>query len=130
MFIPHYVSCVMCHVSRVTCRMSKNFFLHDFIKKKIKLNKKKYLLLEKNGQSGGASWWRVCYQRGLPRLVYGKTVLSSSGDVWKSRTIQNHYFYSESSLKYLLSLTCSLERKEELGHMTGNIENFLIQFVV
>ena len=20
------------------------------------------------GQSGGASWWRVCYQRGLPRL--------------------------------------------------------------
>ena len=25
---------------------------------------------EKNGQSGGASRWRVCYQRGLPRLVY------------------------------------------------------------
>ena len=22
------------------------------------------------GQSGGASRWRVCYQRGLPRLVY------------------------------------------------------------
>ena len=22
------------------------------------------------GQSGGASWWRVCYQRGLPRLVF------------------------------------------------------------
>ena len=21
-------------------------------------------------QSGGASWWRVCYQRGLPRLAY------------------------------------------------------------
>ena len=21
------------------------------------------------GQSGEASWWRVCYQRGLPRLV-------------------------------------------------------------
>ena len=22
------------------------------------------------GQSGEAYWWRVCYQRGLPRLVY------------------------------------------------------------
>ena len=22
------------------------------------------------GQSGEASWWRVCYQRGLPRLVF------------------------------------------------------------
>ena len=22
------------------------------------------------GQSGESSWWRVCYQRGLPRLVY------------------------------------------------------------
>ena len=22
------------------------------------------------GQSGGASQWRVCYQRGLPRLVF------------------------------------------------------------
>ena len=22
------------------------------------------------GQSGEASWWRVCYQQGLPRLVF------------------------------------------------------------
>ena len=26
---------------------------------------------EKNGQSGRASRWRVCYLRGLPRVVYG-----------------------------------------------------------
>ena len=25
--------------------------------------------LKKIGQGGGASQWRVCYQRGLPRLV-------------------------------------------------------------
>ena len=25
------------------------------------------------GQSGGASRWRVCYQRGLPRLVFNCT---------------------------------------------------------
>ena len=35
-----HVSCVTCPGSPVTC------------------------------QIGGASWWRVCYQRGLPRLVY------------------------------------------------------------
>ena len=27
----------------------------------------------KIGQSGEASWWRVWYQRGLPRLVYSLT---------------------------------------------------------
>ena len=50
------VSRVMCHVSGVTCQVSGvmcqvshvSFFL---------------------GQSGEASRWRVCYQRGLPRLV-------------------------------------------------------------
>ena len=32
---------------------------------------KQKISLQKNiGQSGGASRWRVCYQRGLPRLVY------------------------------------------------------------
>ena len=28
-----------------------------------------FFFLKKIGQSGGASRWRVCYQRGLPRLV-------------------------------------------------------------
>ena len=27
------------------------------------------------GQSGEASWWRVCYQRGLPRLVFKASAL-------------------------------------------------------
>ena len=40
------MSCVTCHVSHVKC--------HIFL----------------GGQSGEAYWWRVCYQRGLPRLVY------------------------------------------------------------
>ena len=26
--------------------------------------------LKKVGQSGGANWWTVCYQWGLPRLVF------------------------------------------------------------
>ena len=40
------------HVSRVTCH---HFFIFFF------------------GQSGEVYWWRVCYQRGLPRLVLVKT---------------------------------------------------------
>ena len=44
MFVILYESCVMCHVSRVTCNLSHT----------------------KKLQSGRL---RVCYQRGLPRLV-------------------------------------------------------------
>ena len=40
-----------CHVSRVKCHVS--FLFYFFF-----------------GQSGEAFWWRVCYQRGLPLLVY------------------------------------------------------------
>ena len=47
------MSRVTCHMSRITC--------HE---KKKKEEKKKKIT-----QSGGASWLRVCYQRGLPRLV-------------------------------------------------------------
>ena len=48
-----HVSCVTCHVSRATCHVSQ---------KKIK----KW----KNGKKGGATLSRVCYQPGLPRLVF------------------------------------------------------------
>ena len=44
------MSRVMCHISRVTCHMYFIFILFF-------------------GQSGEAYRWRVCYQRGLPRLV-------------------------------------------------------------
>ena len=58
MFTPHHVSHVTCdvsqvryHVSGVTCHIFFLFF---------------YFFL----QIGWASLWRVCYQRGLPRLVF------------------------------------------------------------
>ena len=86
MFTPPNMSYVMCHVSRVTCHVShvtchmshvtchlshvKIFVLTFFI---IIITRNIYILffnpLKKNLQSGGASRWRVCYQRGLPRLV-------------------------------------------------------------
>ena len=56
--------------SPVTCHRSNFlfyiliyiFFFLLFLRKKI-------------GQSGGASQWRVCYQRGLPRLVFKASAL-------------------------------------------------------
>ena len=53
------------HLSPVTCQN---------IKKKIKKYKKKKIFTLKNIEKiGGASRWRVCYQRGLPRLVLEDT---------------------------------------------------------
>ena len=68
-FIPHYVSCVMLHMSCVTCHLScvkchvspvtcPNIYIFFFC-----------FTLIFFWQSGGASWWRVCYQQGLPRLI-------------------------------------------------------------
>ena len=61
MFTPHHVShirCqvlfVTCDVSGVRCQVSGVIIIIFFI----------FFL-----QIGGASQWRVCYQRGLPRLV-------------------------------------------------------------
>ena len=48
-----HVSHVTCHMSRVTCHMSHVTCHFSFL----------------FGQSGEAYRWRVCYQRGLPRLV-------------------------------------------------------------
>ena len=58
-----HVSRVTCHLSHVTCHMSKIF---------LKICKLLFFFFfdgKKIGQSGGASRWRVCYKRGLPRLV-------------------------------------------------------------
>ena len=53
------VSCVTCHVSCFTCHMSC-VTCHIFC----------------SWQSGEAYPWRVCYQRGLPRLVFRKILMS------------------------------------------------------
>ena len=47
-----HMSHVMCHMSHVTCHMSKNCLFSSSFR-----------------QCGETSWWRVCYQRGLTRLV-------------------------------------------------------------
>ena len=48
----------MCHLSHVTCHVSCVKCHVSHVEK------------ENEGQRGGASRWRVCYQRGLLRLVF------------------------------------------------------------
>ena len=58
-----HVSCVTCYLSHITCHLShvnKLIFPFLFFKKKV---------LKQILQSGGASRWRICCQRGLPGLV-------------------------------------------------------------
>ena len=57
MFTSPCVSCVKCHVSCVTCHMSR-------VQSPVSVRTKIII--------GGASCWRVCYQRGQPRLVCKK----------------------------------------------------------
>ena len=57
-----HVSHVTCHVSHVTCHMSQFYLIFFFF-----------------GQSGEDYWWRVCNQRGLPRLVLSSLV-GDAGD--------------------------------------------------
>ena len=67
------MSCVMCHVSPVTCHVSPvTCHLSNVKQKKFKDKKKimTFFYLKKIRKIGGASRWRVCYQRGLPRLVF------------------------------------------------------------
>ena len=54
----------MCHVLCVTCRI---FFYYFFF-----IN----ICLKRIGQRGEAGRWRVCYQRGLPRLVSSQETVS------------------------------------------------------
>ena len=67
-----HVSAFMCHLSCVTCHVSPVTFHLSHVKKKYILFfffTKKLIILNIFWQSGGASWWRVCYQWGLTRLV-------------------------------------------------------------
>ena len=73
-----HVSCVTCHMSPVTCHVSPVtchlslvtwfFFFYIFLLEKI-LFYHNFFYFKKNGKIGGATQWRVCYQRGLPSLV-------------------------------------------------------------
>ena len=63
-----HLSGVTCHVSPVVCHLSHDFF---------------FVLNKKNGQSGEASQWMVCYQRGLPRLVFHVKIIDLKKNLYK-----------------------------------------------
>ena len=61
--------------------------------------------MEKIGQSGGASQWRVCYQRGLPRLVLFQTgyVICNEKDI-----IHHMGCYMYIALCVMCHITCTM----------------------
>ena len=87
--VMHHMSCVTCHASNVMRQMScvtchaSNVMRHmscvtcHFLSSSFLLR-----------QSGEACWWRVCYQRGLPRLV----VMSFNTKwVWSAKLLYTLY---------------------------------------
>ena len=84
MFTIPYVTCVTCHMSRVTCHVSRVTCHMSHVtchKKNI------YIYIKKNGKSGGASRLRVCYQRGLPRLVLCMSAYMSLEYIYAEKNI-------------------------------------------
>ena len=59
-----HMSCVICHVSYVTCHISR-----------VICHVSRVTCPSFFGQSGEAYRWRVCYQRGLPHLVFYSNVI-------------------------------------------------------
>ena len=110
-----HVSCVTCHVSPVTCHVSPvtcNFLFFIFF------------ILKKIGQSGGASCRRVCYQRGLPRLVlqylpYFFSLKSSS-----SCTLSATALTKVSLEAHRKNVEVELSRKDYWAHMVPGAKHY------
>ena len=78
-----HMSGVRCHVSGVTCQVSGvtcHIYIHFFF------------ICIFFWQSGGAIRWRVCYQRGVPRLVFTPPPLLSTivSKLTKSLSLPSH----------------------------------------
>ena len=93
------VSCIRCHVSHVTCHMScvTCQFFFKFI----------YFFL---GQLSEAYRWRVCYQRGLPRLVFFHVSTKTDLFLEEQKNSYNMYVTIETVqvLKPMSHTTCPL----------------------
>ena len=84
------VSHVRCNVSHVTCHMSRVMCYLSYKKKKL--------------QSPRASWWRVCYQLRLQRLVFIIIIITS---IAISRYFQIHPVVSSYFQLYSVVLAIS-----------------------
>ena len=94
---PHtcHMSGVTCHVSHVTCHMSHvKCHMSDFFL---------VLLIFFFGQNREASQGRVCYQRGLPRLVLSLLYLIQKYICWAKidfsvhdKIVKNHISFPKS----------------------------------
>ena len=83
------MSRVICHKSHVMCHMSCFVCLFFF-----------FFLLLLFGLSGEGYWWSVCYQRGLPRLVYTGLELSGNVKFGHKGSIYAHLFNIKLTSKF------------------------------
>ena len=106
-----HLSHFMCHVSRFTCHMSC-----------ITTTTKN----QKNGPSGEAIWWRVCYQLGYPvefsSLQFVTTLWSSHKSSGKGNLFQYSWFLN----KYLLEFILYMSGPENIRHFFA--QPFQLQF--
>ena len=65
-YFTYHLSPVTCHLSPVTC----NFFFYIYIFFFFTFLYIYIFSFKQIGKTGGPSRWRVCYQWGLPRLVF------------------------------------------------------------
>ena len=106
------MSRVTCPLSPVTCHMSP-------------------VTCPKNiGQSGGASRWRVCYQRGLTRLVFEDNTIqppSSVHEPWCQilfTTSKKNLYYSNNKFTFFLLNSCP----PNLNTQSINIADYIPKF--
>ena len=85
-----HVSCVTCHMSCVTCFFCCCFFW----------------------QSGEAHWWRVCYQHGLPLLVFFIHHLLTVDRIYTFHLNDAFQALCATFATYEVSAVCSVHRSE------------------
>ena len=103
-----HVSRVTCHMSHVTCHMPHSFFFFF------------------SGQSAEACRWRVCYQRGLPRLVLLVTT-KTGGTQWANSEGE----VSITSLKCITSAntTKSTQKTTTTNHSCTTTNHFKFKLI-
>ena len=89
MYIMCHISCVICHVSCLTCHMSREIITFKLLKlvtwnltqcssspmcwmSRVLCSMSHVMLKRRRRKKVIANQWRVCYQRGLPHLIFSQ----------------------------------------------------------
>ena len=80
----------------------------------------------KNRQRGGASWWRICYQWGLPRLVFTVAITKKKWLRGKKKKKKKEEKKKENSSNLVVVLTkttvAETEEEAEVNEWSKHVE--------